>query len=69
MTDLSNIPLSRAELKQRKQQDALTNSSSLSGDAVGGRTADCWTPNPYPSVVFSSNVVKQSCWFCYGNGS
>jgi hypothetical protein len=69
MADLSNIPLLRAELNRCKQQDAvlrcgkkavginsLTDSSSLSCDAGGDSTADCWNPNPYPSVVSSSNV-------------
>ena len=34
----------------------MTDSSSLSGDSGGGRTADCWNPDPYPSVVSPSNV-------------
>ena len=40
----------------------LTDSSScsLSGDAGGGITADCWNPNPYPSVVSSSNVDNRA---------
>jgi hypothetical protein len=64
MTDLSNVPLSRAELKRHKQQDArcsekktaggtnsLTDSFSLSGDAGGGSTA---------SVVSSSKVDNRA---------
>jgi hypothetical protein len=38
----------------------LTDSSSLSGDAGGGCTADCWNPDPYPSVVSSSNVNNRA---------
>ena len=76
MTDLSNVPLSRAELKRRKQQDAvlgsgkkkaggtnsLTDASSLSGDAGGGTsTANCWHLDPYPSsIVPSSNVNNRA---------
>jgi hypothetical protein len=40
--------------------NSLTDSSSLSGDAGGGSTADCWNPDPYPFVVSSSNVDNRS---------
>lgn len=61
MTDLSNVPLSRAEMKRRKQQDgqfgsakkkastSVTDASSLSADA-----------DHYPSVVSSTNVDNRA---------
>lgn len=42
--------------KKAGGSNSLTDSSSHSGDAGGGSTADCWNPDPYPSVVSSRNV-------------
>ena len=66
MTDLSNVPLSRAELKRRKQEDAhlgsgkkkaLSNSVTEESSPLSGGD---WKTDPCPSVVSSTNVDNRA---------
>jgi hypothetical protein len=66
MTDLSNVPLSRAELKRHKQEDAhlgsgkkkaLSNSVTEESSPLSGGD---WKTDPCPSVVSSTNVDNRA---------
>ena len=66
MTDLSNVPLSRAELKRRKQEDAhlgsgkkkaLSNSVTEESSPLSGGD---WKTDPCPSVVSFTNVDNRA---------